>query len=54
MRKHLFFLRTGGTLGLFTGMSILSMIEMVFWLAKLPSTLCRVVKTSSSPIWKSK
>jgi hypothetical protein len=25
----------GGTLGLFTGMSILSMIEIVFWAIKL-------------------
>ena len=27
----------GGTLGLFTGMSILSMVEIAFWLMKIPS-----------------
>ena len=26
---------TGGTLGLFTGMSLLSMIEVVFWMLKI-------------------
>ena len=32
---RLFFL-SGGTLGLFTGMSILSMVEMVFWIFTIP------------------
>ena len=31
----------GGTLGLFTGMSILSMVEMVFWMFKLLPVLFR-------------
>ena len=31
-----FFLILGGALGLFTGMSILSMVEIVFWIAKIP------------------
>ena len=26
---------TGGTLGLFTGMSLLSIIELIYWLLKL-------------------
>ena len=29
-----FYLNLGGTLGLFTGMSIMSMIEIVFWTSK--------------------
>ena len=31
----------GGTLGLFTGMSLLSIIEIGFWLAKIPIFLCK-------------
>ena len=33
-----FSLLLGGTLGLFTGMSILSMVEIVFWIAKIPGS----------------
>ena len=32
--KYEYVLLTGGTLGLFTGMSLLSIVEMVFWIYK--------------------
>ena len=32
-----FLIYTGGTLGLFTGMSILSMVEIAFWVIKISS-----------------
>jgi hypothetical protein len=38
---YFYFQKTGGTLGLFTGMSILSMVEIVFWLAKIPAAFFR-------------
>ena len=37
----------GGTLGLFTGMSILSMIEAVFWLFKLFGQVARPIQNST-------
>ena len=35
MYLFIIFIITGGTLGLFTGMSILSMVEIAFWLLKI-------------------
>ena len=37
----------GGTLGLFTGMSILSMIEAIFWLFKLFGQVARPIQNST-------
>ena len=41
--NHRLFMKTflGGTLGLFTGMSIMSMLELVFWIARLLFGLTR-------------
>ena len=34
---------TGGTLGLFSGMSILSMVEIAYWLMKVPSSFFKAM-----------
>ena len=34
LKRPSYVLLTGGTLGLFTGMSLLSIVEMVFWIYK--------------------
>ena len=48
--KDVFF--TGGTLGLCTGMSLLSMVEIAFWLMKIPSAFFKA--TTKKPQKKPK
>ena len=41
---------TGGTLGLFTGMSILSMVEIMFWLAKMLLAFLQSISKQSKTV----
>jgi hypothetical protein len=41
--KRICKLFTGGTLGLCTGMSLLSMVEIAFWLMKIPSAFFKAM-----------
>ena len=43
------FVHLGGTLGLFTGMSIMSMIEAIFWLFKFINKISTQVMRYSKP-----
>ena len=40
----------GGTLGLFTGMSLLSMVEIVFWMTKMLVDACKQMIVRSLPL----
>ena len=40
----------GGTLGLFTGMSLLSMVEIVFWMTKMLVAACKRMVIRSVPL----
>ena len=41
----------GGTLGLFSGMSILSMVEIVYWLMKIPTSFfTAITKKKEKPL----
>ena len=41
---------TGGTLGLFTGMSFLSMAEMLYWLTKIPLAIFKKWNQNSNNV----
>ena len=46
--KYFLFKFTGGTLGLCTGMSLLSMVEVAFWLMKIPSAFLKGMTKKST------